>query len=160
MLSPYIYIGLEKNRDLFALLLESIPVTCLDLSTGPDRFTVREALAHWADWESVHLGRIQAALAEDGVRVPDIDEAQRVVLEGYKDWSLEHIRGLFMNGRRVLIRTLHDLTAEQLGMRFAHSRFGTLTIADYSGHILGHDAYHAEQLTRVAWAELTRAEGP
>ncbi|MBX7134817.1 MAG: DinB family protein [Fimbriimonadaceae bacterium] len=150
MLSPYIFIGLEKNRDLFGLLLENVSPDHLDDSTGAGRFSVREAFAHWADWEEVHLGRVLAAKAEDGVRVPDIDEGQRVFDRTYREWSTDHIRSLFLDGRRVLIRTLHDLSDEELGRRFEHSRFGLLTIADYAGHILGHDAYHAEQLTRYA----------
>lgn len=156
MFSPYIFIGLEKNRDLFALLMDSIPNAVLDQSTGQGRFTVREALAHWADWESVHHGRILAAGAEDGVRVPDIDEGQRVIDEGYRNWSQDEIRERFLNGRRILIKTLHDLSDEQLARRFEHSRFGVLTVADYAGHILGHDAYHSEQLTRFA---LTQTPG-
>lgn len=156
MLSPYIFIGLEKNRDLFALLTDSIPEGFLDQSTGQGRFTVREALAHWADWESVHLSRIQAAEAQDGAKVPDIDEGQRVIDKGYRNWSQEEIRDRFLNGRRILIKTLHDLSDEELAQRFEHSRFGVLTIADYAGHVLGHDAYHAEQLTRFVLTQTPR----
>lgn len=155
MLSPYVFIGLEKNRELFALLMDSIPEVLLDQSTGQGRFTVREALAHWADWESIHLARIQAAETQDGAKVPDIDEGQRVIDEGYRDWSQDDIRDRFLNGRRVMIRTLHDMSDEQLGHCFEHSRFGVLTISDYAGHILGHDAYHAEQLTRFALAKTS-----
>jgi hypothetical protein len=149
VLSPYIFTGLEKNLETFRILAEAVPAEKLDAPTHPGRFTARQALAHWADWDAIHLWRLHAAIDEDGAPVPDVSEGERAIEKAYDSWPMEKILGLFDTSRRQLIDTLSDLTNEQLERRFVHSFFGELSIADYAGHVLGHDAYHAEQLLHV-----------
>ncbi|MBX3118616.1 MAG: DinB family protein [Fimbriimonadaceae bacterium] len=149
MLSPYIFIGLEKNMSLYARLAGAVPADRLDVPTGVGRFTARQALAHWADWEAIHLSRIEAALGQDGAEVPDYDEGARCVEQNYDAWDVASMMQKFATERAQLTVRLKGLSEEQLEQRFAHSHFGKLSVADYAGHILGHDAYHVEQLVGV-----------
>lgn len=152
MLSPYVFTGLEKNVALYAALAGRVGADALDAPTHPGRFTARQALAHWADWEAVHLSRIEAAMREDLAAVPDVDEGQRAESERYSEWSVEECVERFAAGRTLLLGRLRGLAAGDAQRRFVHSFFGTLSVADYCGHILGHDAYHAEQLLGVVLA--------
>ncbi|MCC6404077.1 MAG: DinB family protein [Fimbriimonadaceae bacterium] len=152
MLSPYIFTGLEKNADLFEMLALRVPLASLDAHTHPGRFTAREALAHWADWEHIHLSRIEAALREDLVQVPDVDEGERARAERYREWGVEECVERFTAGRTLLVQRLRSLGPGETERRFVHPFFGSLTVGGYCGHILGHDAYHAEQLLGVVLA--------
>lgn len=149
MLSPYIFTGLEKNVAIFAALAARIPHDVLDEPTHPGRFTARQALAHWADWEAIHSSRIEAALREDGAAVPDVDEGDRAESEMYVEWSVEECIERFAAGRTLLLGRLRGLAPGDERNRLVHSFFGTLSVADYCGHILGHDAYHVQQLFEV-----------
>jgi len=148
-LSPYIVIGLRKNLEVYQMLAAAIPEDELDKATGPGRFTVREALAHWADWESVHLNRLEAALAFDLAPVPNLSEGDRAEEQGYAKWTVKQCLDMFRRDRDRLIDFLEERNDFDIRRRFVHSKFGTLTMADYAGHILGHDAYHVEQLLSV-----------
>jgi hypothetical protein len=145
-LSPYIFTGLRKNLDSYELLAKAIPADRLDQATGPNRFTAREALAHWADWESVHLSRLEAALAFDLVPVPNLNESEVANQKGYSSWTIEQCLDLMQVGRNNLIQFLEERSEFELFRRFLHPTFGTLDMFDYAGHVLGHDAYHIEQL--------------
>lgn len=153
MLSPYIFIGLEKNIALYVRLATAVPADRLDVPTGEDRFTARQALAHWADWDAVHLSRMQAAAAQDLAPVPDFSETARCQEQGYDSWTVADMVAKFETDRAGLIGWLKGRSEEELTRRMVHSKFGTLSVADYAGHILGHDAYHAEQMTSVCIGE-------
>lgn len=140
------FTGLEKNVAIYASLAGRLPPGRLDEPTHPGRFTARQALAHWADWEAIHLSRIEAALRQDLDAVPDVDEAARAGSEIYDDWSVEECIERFAAGRTLLLGRLRDLGPGDDDRRFVHPFFGTLTVGGYCGHILGHDAYHTEQL--------------
>lgn len=149
MLSPYIFTGLEKNIRLFEMLASRVPEAKMDIPTGLGRFTARQALAHWADWDAVHLSRIDAAVAQDLAPVPDYDERARCIELNYDSWSVADMIAKFKADREQLIARFKGLSEEQLEHRMVHSHFGTLSVAGYAGHILGHDAYHAEQMVGV-----------
>lgn len=148
-LSPYILIGLRKNLEVFRMIAEAIPEDKLDQPTGPSRFTVREAMAHWADWESVHLQRVETALSFDLAPVPNLSESDRAEEKAYKSWTKQQCREVFDRDRGRLIAFMEERDDFEIRRRLVHSKFGTLTIADYAGHVLGHDAYHVEQLLSV-----------
>ncbi|MBV6458775.1 MAG: hypothetical protein HONBIEJF_01913 [Fimbriimonadaceae bacterium] len=145
-LSPYILIGLRKNLEVYRLIAEAIPEARWDQPTGPNRFTIREAMAHWADWESVHLQRCETALSFDLAPVPNLSETDRAEEMGYRNWTKDHCIDLFERDRNRLISFVEERNDFEIRRRFVHAKFGTLTIADYAGHILGHDAYHIEQM--------------
>lgn len=147
--SPYVFTGLEKNVAIYTVLAGQIGPERLDLPTHPGRFTARQALAHWADWELIHLSRIEAALRQDLAAVPDVDEAERAESEMYGEWSVEECVERFAAGRTLLLGRLRGLAPGDSDRRFTHSFFGTLSVGDYCGHILGHDAYHVQQLIEV-----------
>lgn len=149
MLSPYVFTGLEKNVAVFRILADSVPEDRLDVATHAGRFTARQALAHWADWEHIHLSRIEAALRENLAQVPDVDEGERARAERYEEWGVDEIVDRFALGRGLLVQRLQGLAPGDKDRRFVHSFFGTLSVADYCGHILGHDAYHTEQMLSV-----------
>lgn len=149
MLSYYIGVGLDKNIESFRRLARAVPEDALDVPTGEGRFTARQALAHWADWEPIHLSRIDAALAQDGANVPDYDEGARAISEGYDGWDRDKIVSTFEAGRRAFIDRLKSLDSEELDRKLTHSFFGTLTVHQYAGHVLGHDAYHVEQILGI-----------
>lgn len=149
MLSPYVFTGLEKNVAVFRVLARAVAAGQLDSATHPGRFTARQALAHWADWEHIHLSRIEAALREDMAPVPDVDEGERARAERYEEWGMDEIVERFELGRALLVQRLQGLAPGDKSRRFAHSFFGTLSVSDYCGHILGHDAYHTEQMLSV-----------
>lgn len=149
MLSPYVFTGLEKNVVIFSTLADAVPTAKIDLPTHEGRFTARQALAHWSDWEAVHISRIEAALREDLASVPELDEGARAESELYDQWTVGECIERFAAGRTLMLGRLRDLAPGDEGRRFVHPFFGTLSVADYCAHILGHDAYHAEQMLHV-----------
>jgi len=122
-----------------------------DLRPDPERFTLREVVAHLADWEPISLGRLRRTCAESEPRLPDVDE-DRVALDN--DYAHgDPYAGLerFRRERQVLVQFLREATPEaweRIGYREPH---GPMNLEAQAVQILGHDGYHTQQIAE--WVE-------
>src|SRR5690349_2214834 len=106
----YLLTGLENSPAIQRTLCKA--VTDWDAKPGPDRFTVREALAHLADWEPIWLQRMMRTKAEDVPDLPDIDEGVMAIEHDYA--SSDPIESLdkYASGREALVIFLRGLSDE------------------------------------------------
>ena len=81
----YLLISLASSPEVLEALTEGLSANDPQWDVRPysDRFTLREVVAHLADWEPIHLERIQRILAEDEPTLPDIDEEQIAIEHDY-----------------------------------------------------------------------------
>ncbi len=150
MNNAYLLEGLESGPKTLEILLNRIPEEAMDRPTHPDRFTPREVAAHLADWEPRLRGRIQTALDHPDAEVPVWDEGELAEENRYgeSDWRKELDR--FRSERAETIRLLKSLKPEEFGRTFRHPERGLMKIEDQAAFFLGHDLYHASQLSSVA----------
>jgi hypothetical protein len=153
MNNPYLCPGLKSGPVAIARIVRALPRSLDDRKTDPDRFSLREAVAHLADWEQIHLGRMQAALEQDDAHVQGIDESQRAIELGYESWDVEEQLAHFIEERKAMLAFLKGLTPEQWKATVVHSEKGRMTIYDQANVLVGHDTYHTEHLTQ--FFELT-----
>ncbi|MBS1715859.1 MAG: DinB family protein [Armatimonadetes bacterium] len=116
-----------------------------DARPDPSRFTLREMIAHVADWDDVFLRRFERILEEDGPLLESIDEAVLCSERGYSGQdpvaNLERHR----TGRGRLVQALRDFPADAWG-RTAHREFiGDVDAVHLASIVLGHDMYHLRQ---------------
>ena len=89
-----------------------------------DRFTLLEMVCHLADFEDIYIERMRAALKEDGVEVPDVDEGQRAKDKKYDCRDLHKEMEVFANRRRDTIDFVEELSDEELGRAFTKEGLG------------------------------------
>ena len=95
--------ALEAAPALFDHLLRGLTEEEADQRPEPDRFAIREVIAHLADWEPVFLERLTRMRFEDHPTLPDCDEGQRAIERGYAQ-SDRHVQApLFADRRREII---------------------------------------------------------
>jgi len=140
-------VGLELAPKAINRMLAKLDPAKFDSKTGQDRFTVRESIAHLADWEPIFLHRIQTALNSPGGDIEDLDEGEIAIAGEYfrRDPISEGAR--FAEGRAAIIAFLNSLKPEEWGHTVVHPVRGSMTIYDWANCIVGHDVYHIEYLT-------------
>lgn len=147
----YVLAGLEGAPDLLEYLLTALPTDDprWDYRPDPQRFTLREAVAHLADWESIFLERATRMRDENEPFIKDIDEGQVAIDNDYAHSDPHASLARFRAGRTALIaflRALPEAAWERVGHR---ELVGSLTIEGQAVLILGHDGYHNHQV--VQW---------
>jgi hypothetical protein len=148
MNSPFLLIALGLAPTTLRRLVQNLPTTCYDVKTDPARFSLREAVAHIADWDPIHLARIQAAVENPGSSMPDIDEGARAVEDNYAERDPIEQAHRFEGRRAITLAFLRGLKAEDWNKTYVHSVKGEMTVFEYADTILGHDMYHIEHLTQ------------
>src|SRR4051795_4045891 len=77
----YLIHGLNSTPDVIEYLLKDATPEDYDRRPDPERFTIREVVAHLADWEGVWLDRATKVVTEDKPALESYDEGQ---------WAIDH----------------------------------------------------------------------
>ena len=145
---PYLFPGLSLSPKAFERIVSQIPEKRYDERTDPNRFTLREAIAHLADWEPIFLQRIQAGVDKPGSEVFGMDEGQRAIDKKYESWDVQESLRIFAEAREHTIRYLKTLAAAQWETTVTHNEKGQMSAYDQANMLLGHDIYHFEHATQ------------
>jgi len=150
----YVKSGLSATPLVVGTLLQHLTLESeeWDKRPDPERFSLREVVAHLADWEPIWLERFVRINDEDEPILPGIDEGEIAIERNYsKQDPLVNIQR-FLGGRASLLAHLSQLTGDQwnrAGVRSAP--INRIAADDLAAMILGHDGYHLEQI--VEWLE-------
>ena len=142
----YVKLGLAAMPDVLETLLVGSTPQELDARPDPDRFTLREAIAHVADWEAVWLQRMQRIQAEENPLLPSYDEGQWAIDHHYAQSNLTEQLAKFRTGRAALVALLETVPENEWGRTGQHGQLGSLTFAELASLVLGHDGYHLQQV--------------
>lgn len=145
---PYLLPGLELSPKAFERIVSQIPQKRYDELTDPNRFTLREAIAHLADWEPILRGRIEAGIKQNGAAVQGIDESARAAEQKYENWDVKESLRIFAQERAKTAAYLKSFSPEQWESTVHHNEKGLLTAYDQANMLLGHDIYHFEHATQ------------
>jgi len=151
-------VSLDNTSATLSALLSPLPARnpVWDARPDPDRFRLREIVAHLADWEEVGRGRFERTAGEDRPQIARPDVNQRAEERGYdRADPVESLAG-FVERRTALVLWLRSLPESTWG-RVAHlERIGDVSLEGLATLVLGHDSYHLRQVAEwLAAADRT-----
>ena len=143
----YVIDGIEGEPSVLSAVLASVGPedSHWDKRLFPERITLREALAHWADWDEVFIRRIERIRDEEHPFLESVDEGRLCEERKYvgQDGIENLVRQKMSRVRLVsILRSLPDEAWERTANR---ELVGDVTMAQLAAMILGHDAYHLRQ---------------
>jgi len=144
----YLLHDLEATPDVFDALLESVPAMVYDRRPDPERFTLREVLAHLADWEDVFRGRLIQTRDQENATLIGLDEGQIALDHDYAHADPAESLARFRQGRGKSLALLHSLTPAQWDRTGQNTEIGPITLAEQVVLIAGHDGYHLQQVAQ------------
>ena len=131
-------------------LLKGVPAAKLRKRPAPDKWSVAEIMAHFADSEIVTSFRLRQILGTPGTPIPAYDQdawakSCRYEKRDARRNSLETFRVL----REANLALLNSLAPEQWQHHGMHSERGAETIERLVTLIAGHDLNHTQQIERI-----------
>ncbi|MES1228422.1 MAG: DinB family protein [Armatimonadota bacterium] len=144
----YLVEGLRLSPSAISRVIAHVDPSMYDTAIDEGRFTLREAVAHLADWEPILLGRIKQAAEEPGSIVHGIDESQRAIDQKYSETDLTESLAKFTSERAKTVEYVKGLSNEQWSNAAIHNERGPHTASDFAWTMVGHDTYHFEQFAR------------
>jgi uncharacterized damage-inducible protein DinB len=147
----YLLGALETAPEIFRRLLQNLSDEEADFRPDPERFTLREAIAHVADWDAIFLTRMKRTRDEDTPFLPDIDEGQLALDHGYALLDPMQQVQVLAERRALLVDFARGLAPEEWQRVAVHERAGRLTLEGLATLVALHDTYHVRQA--VQWRE-------
>jgi len=125
-----------------------------DKRPDPERFTLREILAHLADYEPMWHGRLARTLAEDNPTHVPANPGQMAIDNNYAAIDPLVSIAAIRDRRPAIVALLHD-TPEDLWQRPARwGEMGTVTFEEQAAVVVIHDSYHTSQIAQ--WLRILR----
>ncbi len=146
----YVLAGLEGTPDVLERLLHDQPAEGAgwDFHPDPERFTLREIVAHLADWDSIFRGRLERMRDEADPSLPDMDEGQIAIERDYAHSNPLDSLARFRRERALTVERLRGLPTDAWERPGRRENLGSMTIESLAVMILGHDGYHTRQVAQ------------
>ena len=147
-MDPYLIRALEMTPRLAEHELRR-GAADFDVRPHADRFSMREVIAHLADWEPIMLTRIKAGVESPGATINAYDEGQMAIDHNYaasdpvqklREWKAD---------RAMSIEYIQGLSEEDFLKPVVHPERGPMLVGDIAHMLVSHDIYHLEQLAEM-----------
>ena len=144
----YLLKALDATPKLIADTLDDVTVdSALDRRPDPERFTIREAMAHLADFEPIFRGRMERMASEELPHLENRDEEQMAIDNDYAHADLAERVRIFTMERAKTVSFLTNLPADQWSREGIRENVGNITIEDIAHLLVVHDVYHLKQIS-------------
>lgn len=157
MARNYVVSSLSGAPDVYEHLLRDLSSDAerWGFCPDPERFTLREIVAHVAEYTEVCVLRFRRTLAENKPHFSDWNESQAAVDNDYAHSDAPESLRRLRESRAQMSEIVRDLSDESWA-RLAHREgIGATTLEDQAVMVAAHDGYHLQQI--VQWLQLAAA---
>lgn len=116
---------------------------------APDKWSVRQVLAHLADSDLVFGWRLRMALAHDRPPIQGYDQDLWAAHLHYDEVDVEQALQVFGTLRRWNLRLLKRASSEERERVGVHAERGEESVAHMMKLYAGHDTLHLHQIERI-----------
>jgi hypothetical protein len=139
----------RRGPEVIATLMTGAAGTELDFKPAPDKWSVRQIVAHLADSEIVAADRFRRVIAEENPTLIGYDQnAWAANLNYAKRKSSESVE-LFRRIRADCYELLKDLEPETFDRKGNHSERGVVTLRQLVQTMAEHAEAHGRQIRQV-----------
>jgi DinB superfamily len=142
----------RRGAELVAVAITGAAGPELDFKPAPDKWSVRQIVAHLADGEAANVVRLRQVIAEENPTLVPFDQnawAERTNYDQRKpSQALETMRQLRADNYQLL----KDLPAETYSRTGHHLKRGTMSLLDMLRLFAEHAERHAAQIREVRGA--------
>ncbi len=130
-------------QDITALDWASIA----DFTADPERFTIREIIAHLAEFDTIFLDRFQRTCTEENPELPGFDEVELARLHRYSELDVSDQYKLFSHRRSSMVAFLNSRSPDDWARTAERPGIGSVNLQQLVTITAMHDNYHIRQLT-------------
>lgn len=150
----YVLKAVETNAVVLSRLLGEIDENSQrwDSKPDPERFSLREIVAHLVDYDEVTRDRFERIIRDGHPELENWDENEAA--KHYDARNPKHQLENLLISRTELKAWLEGLSDKEWQMTGTRPKVGEFSVEEGVILFLGHDAYHIEQVT--AWLDATK----
>ncbi len=155
---------LEARRAQLEETVAALPAEAMGERGVVGEWSVKDVLAHLADWEAHMLVWLAAARAGDAVEGPEpglswrqIKEFNRGVYEAHRDESLDQVLAAFRDAHRSFMAMVAAMPEEEMLARGRYALTAGDALYDWLVQYAQHDAWGSKRIEDWAQARAAAA---
>lgn len=146
---------LEHTPHILEAMLRHAGSEVMDWKPAPNRWSIREVLAHLLDVERAgFFARIDAMLMEDNPFLAPYDQEAVIASGKYEGVSGEQLLKRFEEERAFTLKFLLRLPQESLKRTGRHGEVGPITVEELINEFAFHDLGHIRQIAELYRSKL------
>lgn len=145
----YVTHGLSATPHVLNHLIKNAINIDWEKRPAPERFNLREMMAHLADMEEIWLQRILIIRHQTSELILGRDPDELASLNHYETADPNECLQRFIIGREKLLTEIKSYSDDHWHLTGRHNEFGEVSILQMAQFMLGHDGYHLHQV--VEW---------
>jgi hypothetical protein len=130
-------------------LIDGVPSKKLAERPAPEKWSVTELLAHFAEAEITAFWRYRQMIEHDGCSLPGYGQELWARLGDYASRKPEESLELFRLLRHNNLQMFDKLSPEEWARHGVHLERGEMTVRDLAVQIAGHDLNHLAQIEAI-----------
>jgi hypothetical protein len=139
----------RRGPDLVAAVITGAAGAELDYVPSPEKWSIRQILAHLADSEIVSSDRFRRVIAENNPTLVGYDQDAWTAHLNYKRRKTADSLELFRRLRQENYELMKDLPEEAFARTGNHTERGAMTLRELVAYDVEHHEKHAEQLQQL-----------
>ncbi len=154
-MSPFVHnyfaSGVENSARVVKFLLRDLSENDArwDAKPDPERFSLREIVAHLVDFDTISRERFERMIREENPEFPNWDPTEAAAHYDTRN-PIHQIESLILS-RRELKDWLLGLSEREWKCTGTRPKIGDFLVEEGAAMMLAHDAYHLEQI--VSWLD-------
>ena len=139
----------RETPQVLAQLVEGVSPERLRARPAPDKWSVAELLAHFAEAEMGAFWRYRQMIEHNGCSLPSYDQELWSRLGDYSSQDPRESTQLFTLLRLANLRMFERLTPEEWQRYGVHTERGQMSVRDLAEQLAGHDVNHLMQVKAI-----------
>ena len=144
-----IIIAMEESADDLFNAIFGMQDAVLNKKPAPDKWSIKEILAHLFDSELVYSYRLRKLAAEPNSKLQAYDQDLWAKNLEYKYWDFRLLTDSFRILRINTVFLLKNIKSEQWNNKGIHEERGEMTFTQIAEFLANHTKHHVEQIKKI-----------
>jgi DinB superfamily len=137
---------LKSSGEEVRRLCRDLDEIAVSTRTVPDKWSVKEILAHLARLQEIFEQRLDAILAKEGAPITSYEPSADPSFEAFSKKPADELWKGFEEGRRRIVGKLEKLSPPDWHRRGSHPEYPNYDIHFAMEYMVHHEAHHAFQM--------------
>lgn len=137
-----LYDRLKNQHETIENIISKTDKVRLTLHPLPDKWSIKDNVAHLTKYQPVFIDRINTILKND---LPTFDRYKAELDPDFESWKNRDIADLIKTlhiDRQAIFNLITNLSDQELNRVGLHKKYGKLSVTDWTEFFLLHEAHH------------------
>ena len=149
-LYPSLVARLSTQHETIPAIISPLDHTRLLLRPQPDKWHIKDNIAHLARYQMIFMDRVQQLLATEQPVFERYRAEEDPEFANWQDLALEQLIATLNADRKAIFHGINGMQDHELEQVGCHRKYGDLTMIQWTEFFLLHEAHHIFTIFQLA----------